>query len=401
MKVLFLIDSLQGGGAERSLAEMLPGLAARGVDPIVVCLDRRADNVEDLILGRFDLRYIEARRAPGRVRAVRRMIREERPDLVHTTLLRSDLIGRFAAAGTGVPVLTSLVNLSYDPIRFSDPRIRPWVFRRVQAFDGWTARRFNEHFHAITGAVKDHNVAALGIEPDRVTVVLRGRDGSRLGSPSPDRRNEARRRLGLSDDDDVLVNVGRQEFQKGQRYLLEAIERLTAAGRRPVALILGRRGVASAELDELAKRPGLEGRVRFLGHVDDVADVLAAADVFVFPSLFEGLGGSLIEAMALGLPIVASDLPAVREVLEDGANAALVPPADAGALAGAIAGLLGDRARAARFGRRSRELFEERYTLEASTEQMASLYHRIVGSAVETPAVLEPAHPTMEGIEGS
>ena len=214
--------------------------------------------------------------------------------------------------GTPVTVLTSLVNTSYDPVRFADPRIRPWVFRIVQRVDGLTARRLTAHFHAITVAVKDHNVEALHLRAGRVTVIERGRDDGRLGRGSDDRRAASRRTLDLADDAEVVVTLGRQEYQKGQRFLLEAVERLAQNRPRLVLLMLGRRGAASTELDELLRRPLLAERVKVLGHRDDAPDVLAAADIFAFPSLFEGLGGSLIEAMALGLPIVASDLPAVR-----------------------------------------------------------------------------------------
>ena len=385
LKVLHLIDSLQGGGAERSLAEMLPGLSELGIDPIVACVRRSTDGVEDQVAGIFDLRYLTARRFPGRVRQIREINRTERPGLVHTTLLHSDLLGRLAARRTAVPVLTSLVNTSYDPVRLSDPRLNAKAFRLVRLVDGFTARRYTTHFHAITRAVKDHNVSALGISPTRVTVIERGRDARRLGARTADRRAEARRSLGLTDDHEVIATLGRQEYQKGQRFLLEAVERL--ASRRPdvVLVLMGRRGAASAELDDLLARPALAGRVRMLGHREGVPDVLAGADVFAFPSLFEGLGGSLIEAMALGLPIVASDLPATREVLEPGANATLVAPGLSEPLAGAIEELLVDRDRAASFGRRSRELFEERFTLDASVERMAGLYRMLTNREETRP----------------
>ena len=384
LKVLFLIDSLQAGGAERSLAEMLPGLHELGIDPVVTCLRRSPDSVEGLVRGRFDLRFIEARGGPGRVRAVRTLIRSERPALVHTTLLQSDLVGRVAAVGTRTPVLTSLVNISYDPIRFRDPRIRPWVFRKVQAIDSWTARKLTAHFHAITESVKVHAVEALRIPADRITVIERGRDGGRLGAPSKARRRAARRKLGIGPNDEVVVTVGRQEYQKGQRYLLEAVEHLAATRPKLILLVAGRPGAASPELEALRARPPIADRTRFLGHLDDVTEALAAADVFAFPSLFEGLGGSLIEAMALGLPIVASDLPAVREVVEAGKNATLVPPGRATPLGDAIGVLFDDRSRGAAFGARSRRLFEERFTLDRSTRRMSALYREILGSAQTT-----------------
>jgi len=131
---------------------------------------------------------------------------------------------------------------------------------------------------------------------------------------------------------------------------------------------------------ELAREvvAGLGSPVELLGHREDVPEILAAADVFAFPSLWEGLGGALIEAMALGLPIVASDVPAIREVVDEGANARLVPPADPPALAEALARLLGDARLRSSYGERSREIFLERFTLERSAEAMLALYQRVV-----------------------
>lgn len=170
----------------------------------------------------------------------------------------------------------------------------------------------------------------------------------------------------------MLLSVGRQEYQKGQRYLIEAMRQIETD--RVVLLVAGREGHATGELRAAAADLA---SVRFLGHRDDLPEILAAADVFVFPSLYEGLGGSLIEAMALGLPIIASDLPAVREVVRQGSNALLVEPASSTALAVAIDQLARHDAVAARFGAESREIFLERFTLDRSTKAMVDLYQRL------------------------
>ena len=125
-------------------------------------------------------------------------------------------------------------------------------------------------------------------------------------------------------------------------------------------------------------------RVRFLGHRGDIADLLAAADVFVFSSLFEGLGGASIEAMALGLPIVCSDIPALREVVGAEESGLLVESGDAAALAKTITELLDDPARAAAMGRRGRAAFERRFTLARSAERMVELFHRVAGHYPKT-----------------
>lgn len=381
LRVLLVIDSLGSGGAERSLVEMLPGLQRGGVDPSVVCLIRRPEGFESEVVGRFDVTFLQPGGRLARARAIRRIIKARRPDVLHTTLLESHFSGSLAAIGTNTVVLSSLVNTPYEPIRFRDPRIRPWRLRLVQAADSFAARFLTTHFHAVAQAVKAHAVDHLRVPPERITVIERGRNRVRLGVPGPERRARARQALGLRPDDEVLVHVGRQEYQKGHQFLVEAFERLARRRERLVLLVAGREGGTTDELAQQRLRLSADDRVRFLGHRDDVPEILAAADVFVFPSLFEGLGGSLIEAMALGLPIVASSLPAIGEVLEEGGNAALVPPGDAAALEQAINGLLDDPARRERYGKRSLEIFEDRFTLDRCTDRMVRLYRTVVAEA--------------------
>ena len=307
LKVAILINGMGAGGAERSTAETLPRLARAGIEPLVVCLYHRREGVEEAVVSQgFDVRFIPERRLPGRVRALRRLLASEAPDLLHTIHFESDLVGRFAAVGTSVPVLSSLVNTSYDAVRLKDPRIRPWKLEMVRLADAWTGRHLNTHFHAISPAVKEASSRALGLDPERITVVERGRETGRLGLPSLEDRAQARQKLGLGDDDQVVLNVARQEFQKGQRYLLEACPALMTSRPRVRVLIAGRTGNATGELHSTMSRLGLGERVRFLGHRDDVPTLLAAADVFAFPSLYEGLGGAVLESKAMEVPNVAS-----------------------------------------------------------------------------------------------
>ena len=227
-------------------------------------------------------------------------------------------------------------------------------------------------------AVLRHAVRQLRVRPDRVSVIRRGRDPQRLGRPSAERRRAARRELGLHGDSPVLVNMGRHEYQKGQRYLLEAVTELLPKYPGITALIAGREGSATAELRTLAGQLCVEENVRFLGHRQDVPEILAAGDVFVFPSLFEGLPGAVLEAMALGLPIVASRIEPLLEVVEEGSNALLFTPRRSSELARCVDRLLSAQDVAGRFGRRSREIFDSRFTIEQSTDQMADLYAELV-----------------------
>ena len=388
LKIVFVIDSLGTGGAERYLAEQLPQLGRFNVTPIVVSLRRRDEGVQaDLQRHRFDVRILHASGLIGRVAALRAIIQAERPDVIQTVLFHSDLVGRLAAIGSLAKVISRLVNTDYDKWRFHDPNIRAIRFRLARLIDGWTARHLTHHIYANSHAVKTAAMRDLNIPAEKITVIKEGRDPIRLGQPGALRRKLARIQLGLDEDQEVLINVGRQDYQKGQRYLLEAMAMLAPTRPRLVLLIAGRSGDVSEELERLRDRLGLKERVRFLGHREDVPEILAAADLFIFPSFYEGHPGAVIEAMALGLPIVASDIDPVRETVEEGRNALLVKPASPPELASAIERLLEDRLTAQTFGRRGREIFDERFTLEQSMTRVLALYRQVASLNGRTQSI--------------
>jgi glycosyltransferase involved in cell wall biosynthesis len=230
----------------------------------------------------------------------------------------------------------------------------------------------------VSQAAKTSAIKQLKISDQRITVVLRGRETHRLGSPNFHRREKARSRFGIVPGEIVIVNVGRQEYEKGQKYLLEAVAKLLPNYPGMKLFIAGRDGNFSKELQRLRNELKLNHSVILLGHLDDVPEILAAADLFVFPSLHEGLPGAVVEALALGLPVVTSDIPAIHEVVEPGKNALLVPPGSTQELTQAIDKLISDKEMASSFGRRSREIFEERFTLEMSAQKMIDLYKSII-----------------------
>jgi glycosyltransferase involved in cell wall biosynthesis len=375
-RYLLLINSLAPGGAERSLVELLAPLTERGVSPIVLCLKRSEVGFEqEVIDAGFDLRFVKATRLPGRVLEVRSTIRAERPALVHTTLFDGDIVGRLAAIGTGVPVITTLANTTYDPARLEgDANLTKLKIDAVKAIDRWTARHLTRHFHAVSSAVKASAVAHLGIDPDDVTVVRRGRDPDRLGLRSEARRAAVRKRMGFGEEAEVVLTVGRHEFQKGQSHLLTAFSRVSRQRPSAVLVIAGRDGNASRSLHALASELGVVDRVHFLGHRSDVADLMVAADVFVFPSLWEGLGGVLIEALALEVPIVSSDLDATREVLGgEGTCGLLVPPGDGTKLAVTLEAVLSDAGLRRRIVADSRRRFESAFMLADRSAELIDL----------------------------
>lgn len=199
-------------------------------------------------------------------------------------------------------------------------------------------------------------------------VIEHGIDVSRYGSVD---RAQARAQLGLREDELVLGSVGRLTDQKGHRYLLEALRRLD---RRDVRVLIAGEGPLRDELERLAG--GLP--VTFLGQRDDVPRLLAALDVFVFPSEFEGLPFTLLEAMAAGVPVVASDVDGNRDAVEDEVTGILVPPRDPRALADAIGRQLERPDERARLGEAGRRRAAEVFSLERMVERTQAVYEELL-----------------------
>lgn len=378
MRVVLVVNSLGAGGTERSTAVLLPRLRDLGVNASVVALAHRDEGDEQTVrdLG-FPVEILPGGPLPVRVRALRARLRALRPDVVHTAIFDADLIGRLAAAGTGIPVLASLVNTPYAPARLDDPNVAAWKLRVLREVDGITGRALVARFHAVTPGVALDAQRVLRLPAERIRVVERGRDPDELGRRDPERRARVRAGLGLVDDAPLIVTAGRQEFQKGHVHLVEAVGALAATRPDAVLAIAGRAGNATADLERAIGRLAEPRRVLVLGHRDDVADLLAAGDVFAMPSRYEGTAGAAIEALALEAPIVASDLDGTRGLLIDGVNALLVPAADPVELRRAVERVLDDPAGAQARTARGRHLFETRFTLPRSATRMVELYHEV------------------------
>lgn len=186
---LFVIDSFGAGGAERSLLELIPRLAERNIRVVVACLHQRAVGFEDEARqAGLDVRFLEGKGRLSKIRSLRRLIVSEQPNLVYTSLFDADLAGRLATIGLDVPVMVNLANTAYDPARLDDPNVSPRRLRMVKLVDRVLGRYRTDHFHAISHAVKDSTVATLGVRPDRISVVRRGRDPDRIGERHPQRR---------------------------------------------------------------------------------------------------------------------------------------------------------------------------------------------------------------------
>lgn len=342
MRIIHVVNSLGGsGGAENGMVREITRFD-QSIEQLVIRLYARDDlqpvldahGVEVAALG------LDAALAswnwPLAAARVRGWIQRFDPAVVHTSLFTANIVGQLAGRSLQLPVLSTLTQSGdVDLIRSYQPGASTL---RASAFRGIATRAARSRlvrFRALTSDAAATNLQVLGVTADRVRVIPRGVETD-LPPPDPC----IRERLGLLPDTPLLVNIGRQAAQKGHAFLIDAFERIAAAVPRANLVILGREGDATKQiLDRLASSP-VADRVHFLGFRQDASAILGAADVFVFSSLMEGLGTAVLEAMAAKVPVVAFDIPPIREITNEGRVAYLVAVGNAERLAEATTAVL-------------------------------------------------------------
>ncbi len=304
--------------------------------------------------------------------ALRRTFRQLRPDVLHFHTSRAHVLGAWAALGLGVPARVVTRRMDY-PLR-RDPVTRFLYGRAV------------DRVVAISGAVR-REVLRLGIPADRVVLVPSGVEVARF-APLRDRdgvaRAQARAALGIpADGRPVAGTLASLHRRKGHDVLLRAAALLAGRG-LPLHLVIAGEGPEGEALRALARGLGLLGegpvRVHFAGQVSPGERVLAALDLFVLPSRKEGLGVAALEAMAAGLPVVASRAGGLAESVLDGETGLLVPPGDPAPLAEALETLLRDPALRERMGAAGARRVGERYSADAMAAGNLALYRELLAA---------------------
>ena len=375
LKVLYVIDGLGPGGAERSLAALAPHYRNLGVElDVAVLFERRGFQEEILHSGAQIFSFAGTSRRSSRTGQLATLMRRVRPDLVHTTLFEADVAGRIAARMSHVPVVSSLVSESYGPEHAAEPGVRTIRLGAAQVLDSATAR-LTCRMHAVSEQVATVMARRLRYPTGRITVVPRGRDPHTLGRRTPERRDAARITLGVADEDVVILAVGRHEPPKALDVVVDAVAQLRSTCPHARLFVAGREGSATDAVQRAIASCAAGAFVTLLGQRSDIPDLLCAADVFVLPSRREGMPGAMIEAMALEVPIVASDLPQIREVA--GTDSALLAPVDrASRFAEGILQCIEDPRTAHDRVERAHARFLDNFTVERTAQRMVAFYEQ-------------------------
>jgi glycosyltransferase involved in cell wall biosynthesis len=362
--VLFIIKPERSAGAEMVLVEAAARLNPDRFRVICGLLTPDAENVIPAPLLTLDFRM------PGLngwvwLRFFLQLcwvIYRRRVDLLHVNSYVPGNYARLAGALMQVPII---IDHWHGFTRFS--RKRRFICRVLG--------RFTDLSLAVSRGVRDYLVSQGGLNPAKIRVVANGVDVTAIDAARPG--PAVRRELGLPEGVPVIGLVGRLDhWGKGHKELFEAMARLRE--RLPVhALIVGG-GRRMDEVRQSAESLGLASAVHFLGPRRDVPDLLNAMDIFVLPSYSEGVSLALLEAMAAGKPVIATAVGGLPEVVTDGDNGLLIPPRDAGALAGALERLLSDPPWAQHLGASARAHVREHYSLDRLGREINEIYGELV-----------------------
>ncbi|MBN1916387.1 MAG: glycosyltransferase [Verrucomicrobia bacterium] len=372
-RILHVINSFDIGGNERFLVELLRRLDRAEFVQEVCVPDRGRDYTFDLkqiceSLG-VPIHVVEARgnldRAVGR--RLRALMAAGAYDIVHTHLVFSQYWGRRAASAAGIGRIISSEQNAY---RFKVwPPFR-WIEQRLT--------RSTECVVACSEHVRQHLVRRVGLPREKIALVYNGVDTEAFAPTEADDpvRAAVREEMNVGPGEKLIGTVGHLNRQKGHDVLIAALADVVR--REPTArLAIAGRGPLRRRLEALAAQHGVAGKVIFAGLVGDVARFLKGLDVFAFPSRWEGFGIALIEAMATGLPVVASRTGGIKEIVEDWVSGLLVPIGDRVALSEALLSVVCDTDRAHRLAQEGLARVRRQFSLARTVEQMSDIYRGV------------------------
>ena len=297
------------------------------------------------------------------------LLSKEKPDIVHTHSSKGGILGRLAAKIAGVPniIHTPHGHVFYGHFGTIASKIFLWAEKIFS--------RFTDRMVALTDGEKDDYINLSVCPPEKLFKIHSGVDVKKFMHANGN-RVEKRRALGLDQNEAVIGFVGWLLPIKGPDYLLKAMDYVWQ-GHPEASLVLVGKGGMDVDLRAEALKKNANGKVKFLGWREDVDEIMPLFDMLVLPSLNEGMGRVLVEAMAAGKPVVASRVGGIPDLVRHAETGYLVPPADEKALADGIKKLLDDPERAKQMGLRGREHCRQ-FSIEAMIDKLDKLYIELI-----------------------
>lgn len=369
IRLVMLIDSLGLGGAERLLATYLEHFDVTRFDLRACVFNVRdgnpiADDVRQLGIP-VDLVPIPKLRSLTGLPRLVRYLREQKADILHTQLQFANALGSIAGRVLDIPTVSTLHIVDEVP-RSQRASLRG-------KFAWWSLRRFCNRIIAVSDAARQHYLASGNVSAAKITTMYNGIDLTHFTGSSDAERREKRAALGVPPDAEVITTVAVLRRAKGIQYQIEALPKILKLVPNAYYLVVGD-GQYRHALELAARQHRVADKVIFTGARKDIPELLAMSDVFVLPTLDEALPTVLAEAMAAGKPIVACRVGGVPEMVEDGRNGILVPPAEPDQLANACLRLMQQPDQAQKMGQAGREIVKNKFNIVKQVQKLSDLY---------------------------
>jgi len=372
IKILHIIETLGYGGAERVLTYSLKNINRNKFSIKVVCLSGPLNFKKEIEDYGINVICLNAKNLYSFYRIILRLcilIIKEKPDVVHTQLFFANIYGRIASKIAGIKnIITTLQNPDYT---YENNGKLTYAIRKL--IDKYTGKFYNTAFIAVSDFVKKDFEKQLNFKD--IKVLYNCIDNSVFNKHN--NVDTKRIEFGLSNNDIIILNIGRLHPQKGQICLIEAFNLIYKNNNRYKLLIVGNGPLENA-LKNKAKELSLENVVIFLKNRQDVFDIMGISDIFVFPSIYEGLPLALVEAMASGLPVIASKIDVLKEIVEDGVDGILVENSDYAKLAKAISGLIDNPELRGYLGKNAKEKAIKLFDSTAYAKKIENIYQELV-----------------------
>jgi glycosyltransferase involved in cell wall biosynthesis len=369
--IAYFIDHLKVGGAQRHLVEVLRRLDRQRFSPQVWTLRGEGELLSEAAgLGvpvrTFGLgeRLQTLKNVSLFLRATRQL-RQEHVHIVHCYLSVANVVGALTAALARVPVV--LVS----------KRSLDRYHKRTEAWGHWVVNRFADRVVANALAVKQFVIQTEGCPAEKILVIPNGINDDVVTNGSNGSREAGRAALGLEPTDRVVGTLGRLAWKKGQEYFLQAAATVLCQEPETTFVLVGD-GPLRRQLENQTRTLGIWPRVKFLGQRLDSQAMISLFDVFVLPSVIEGMPNALLEAMALEKPVVVTEVGGNAEVVTNGKTGIVVPSRQPAKMAEAIIGLLRDEELSRRLGEAGRQTVTQRFCFRHTLRAMESLYEQLL-----------------------
>jgi glycosyltransferase involved in cell wall biosynthesis len=363
---VYLAHTLAVGGAEEMILSLVRYLPA-AYEPAVICIGEPGPIGLEVAKTGVPFRALGLNpgiRRPFDVLRLQQFLHAWEPAIVHTFLLTASLYGRFAAMLARVPVVIGTEVNVYERKQLVHRLAERWLLRHTDAVV------------ASAASVRDFYLDQIAADPGKVQVIYNAVDWSQLDTTLS--RAELRAEIGVPMEAPVAAIIARLTEQKAHGVLLDAIKATPELGALHVIAVGD--GHLRDHLRARSDTLGLAGRVHFVGARRDLGNMLGASDMFVMPSLWEGLPLSLVLAMGAGLPVVGSRVAGIPEIVEDGVNGLLVDPGNAAQLGHAMARILADNAGSAAMGQAARAFVRPRFGVDGLIASTTALYERLLAA---------------------